>query len=294
MFHFYWCGSPQTLNDVCYKSSSEEKRWGRWWWCWGVGSLVWGLYFFSNTPYLIQCFRENTFLKTSVNIGICLCLSVLLHYWDFLFFNPPQPETRFSEIHKFIYLTMTDEKLTDLYFYISHINDFPFCRDLLKLCEGFFYRYIFITSFFYYYSVECASAHPASLFLSSPLLSLSIILRTWSGRRRPFCPMINWRALNLAEIKTAWSMLKCPSVSPGVSAGVTAGQSASPAKWLLRWRGMDRWPGSEWMEPDDSCDSENASLCSSPFFLFLFLQQWTIYRFSFFFSQDVWNNSDNK
>lgn len=45
-----------------------------------VGSLVWGLYFFSNTPYLIQCFRENAFLKTSVNIGICLCLSVLLHY----------------------------------------------------------------------------------------------------------------------------------------------------------------------------------------------------------------------
>lgn len=37
-------------------------------------------------------------------------------------------------------------------------------------------------------------------------------------------------------------MLKCPSVSPGVSAGVTAGQIASPAKWLLRWRGMDRWP----------------------------------------------------
>lgn len=180
---------------------------------------------------------------------------------------------------------MTDEKLTYLYFYISHINDFPFYRDLLKRCEGFFYRYIFIT-FFFIIIIILWSVHlhiqPPSF---SPLLcSLSIILRTWSGRHRPFCPMINWRALNLAEIKTAWSMLKCPSVSPGVSTGVTAGQSASPAKWLLRWRGMDRWPGSEWMEPDNSCDSENASLCSSPFFNF-FLQQWAINRFSFFFSQ---------
>lgn len=67
---------------------------------------------------------------------------------------------------------MTDEKLTYLYFYISHINDFPFYRDLLKRCEGFFFIYIFITFFYYYYSVECGSAQPASLFLSSPLLSL--------------------------------------------------------------------------------------------------------------------------
>lgn len=91
------------------------------------------------------------------------------------FFQPPQPETRFSEIHKFIYLTMTDEKLTYLYFYIPHINDFPFYRDLLKLCEGLFYRYIFITSFFLLLFCGvciCTSSLPLSL-LSSPLLSLS-------------------------------------------------------------------------------------------------------------------------
>lgn len=76
-------------------------------------------------------------------------------------------------------------------------------------------------------------------------------------------------------------MLKCPSVSSGVSASVTTGQYVSPAKWILRWRGIDHCRAlSEW-SPNNSYNSENAPLCSC-----LFNDSGPINTFFFFSRED--------
>lgn len=67
-----------------------------------------------------------------------------------------------------------------------------------------------------------------------------VCLPIWSCTAA-FCSVINRRALNLREIKTVWSMLKCPSVSFEVRANVTTCQCVSPAKWEFRLRRINHY-----------------------------------------------------